>query len=401
MEQIQKAILNTIITEPKKRNMIFKELDEKYFDNHYKTIFNACKKRHSNKQDIDPVILAADLDKSYFNIILNIASDTNYYSAFDEYIGKLKEYYCRTQVYNELQLINNDIGNSPLPELRKKIIDISKLLNIDIEKHNITDMKKGLLEAFERLSQKKNYFKTGFSKLDKHLLISPGDYIIIGGRPSAGKTTFAINLMLKMSANQSILFFSFETSQEKVYDKILSITGGVNYSDILNANVYDDGYSKILVGIDRYKNNKFEVVQASGMNVEDIRNIAIEKQADIIFIDYIGLIEKRNMGNNLYEQMTNVSNRLHNIAQSDKLTIFALTQLNRTADNKEPTMADIRDSGAIEQDADAIIFLHNPRNNDFDSLDDTRLLKLSKNKIGSTGDINYRFYGKVQKFYEL
>ena len=400
MEELQKAILNVIITEPKRRSAIFRELDERYFSDKYKTIFSVCKQRYINKQEIDSIIISTELDKRYFPIITDIISDSSYYAAFNEYISKLKESYSRTQALRETEKLLFDISDKPLSQLRNNYIEISKLFDKSIKKQESIGMKQGLVDAFERLGHKKNYYKTGYNKLDKHLLISRGDYIVIGGRPSAGKTTFALNVMLKMSKEYRISFFTFETSSEKVYDKILSISGGVKFNNILNSDLLETDYSKILNGIEKHQNNKFEVVEAAGMNVEDIRNISIEKQADIIFIDYLGLIDKRGMGNNIYEQITNISNSLHNMSQSEKITIIALVQLNRMAENKEPTMADIRDSGAIEQDADAIIFLHNPPGQDSDDVD-IRLLKLSKNKLGSTGDINYKFYKTIQTFHEM
>ncbi len=396
MEQLQLAILNIILNNPKRRNYIFKELSEKHFTGYYKTIFKECLKRHFNKQDIDIIVLTTDLGKPYYEILLKIANDTNVYLALEEYIKNLKETYCRNQAFAEIQ--NIDLEHEPISTLRDKLLNISKTLNINNEKYKSQDIKNGLLQAFNRLEEKKEYIRTWFKKLDKFVLIGRGDYIIIGGRPSAGKTTFALNVMLKMAEKYKVVFFSYETNVEKVYDKILTIISKIDYNKVLNSSVNEEDYTNILQNIDKASNYNYEVVEASGMNVNDIRNVAIEKGADIIFIDYLGLIDKKGSGNNLYEQMTNISNKLHILAQQEKITVVALTQLNRMAEGKEPTMADIRDSGAIEQDADAILLLHNEKESNEPT--GIRTLNIVKNKLGNIGKIPYKFYGNTQTFIE-
>ena len=130
-----------------------------------------------------------------------------------------------------------------------------------------------------------------------------------------------------------------------------------------------------------------------------IKSKALQLNADVIFIDYLTLV--KDSGKNAYERATKISTDLHTLAQSEDMTVFALAQLNRqAADNeKKPSMSDLRESGQIEQDADAIMLLSGKRDTDTGIYAD-RTLFLAKNKEGETGEIDLIFRGDYQRFEE-
>lgn len=150
---------------------------------------------------------------------------------------------------------------------------------------------------------------------------------------------------------------------------------------------------------DKLKGLNFEIVEAAGYNIEQIRAKAIQLNADIIFIDYLGLIQ--GAGRTIYEKTTQISMDIHTMAQQLNKVVFALVQLNRETEHsdKRPTMANLRDSGQIEQDADIIMLLHKPDEKIKEMKNEgTRDLIICKNKEGKTGLVPLHFDGDKQRF---
>ena len=165
-----------------------------------------------------------------------------------------------------------------------------------------------------------------------------------------------------------------------------------NLSDIKRHSGFD--YCKLAELDEVFRDLNFYTVEAAGWTAAQIKAKAIQLGAEIIFIDYMGLISAEGSGR--YEKMTNISIDLHTMAQQSNITVVALSQLNREGKG-EPGMEALRESGQIEQDADIIMLLHVPD----DDYPDERELIIAKNKEGKTGIIKLIFNGEIQKFAEL
>lgn len=398
MIEIQRGLLSLIIIYANERHLIFKGLDEQYFTNQYRTIFNICKKLYSQNKEIDPIVIVSIAGNEYRNLILGL-SDTSLITKPNtlEYIKLLKEDFNKKQAILKTKELLFKIENEKLEQvqIQKEYLELSKILNQEIKIKKV-DMIQGFSDLLEDLESKKEYIKTYFKKLDDYVLIEEGDYIIIGGRPSSGKTTIAVNMMIAMSSKYKVDFFSLETNSLKIFRKIASTSGRININKILHKNLQDSDYNDLINAAGELSKYNLNVIDAAGMSVNDISNIALQDKADIVFIDYLQLINAK--GNTPYEQATNISKDLHIFAQREKVTVFALSQLKRN-DNREPTMSDLRESGQIEQDADAIILIYAPNENQ-DIRYQTRDAIIAKNKNGETGKIKFKFYGGTQTFQE-
>ena len=130
------------------------------------------------------------------------------------------------------------------------------------------------------------------------------------------------------------------------------------------------------------------------MTVEQVKATAVKHKADIVFIDYLGLVGTSTVVGNSYERTTLISMALHNMAQKTGITVVALCQLSRQANKTEPDMSTLRDSGQVEQDADEIMFIHTP---DEDNKQNKRLI-IAKNKDGECCAFDIEFIGKYQRF---
>lgn len=241
------------------------------------------------------------------------------------------------------------------------------------------------------MDEKPVYIKTGLERLDEALHISPGDFIIIGGRPSAGKTALSLQIAASMAKqNYTVYYFSLETSKRKLGARLMANQIYCPLDTVKNKAVS-------LNEIDgQAKNMKMPLYirSAAGKNVAWMKAQALRKKAQVIFVDYLQIIHETG-AKDRYAAITAISIALHELAQTTGIVVVALAQLNRNPSKPgaTPTNSDLRESGQIEQDADAIILLSgdNP---------DKYLFRLSKNKEGEIGDLPITFNKQIQRFQE-
>nr|DAT51404.1 MAG TPA: DnaB-like replicative helicase [Caudoviricetes sp.] len=241
------------------------------------------------------------------------------------------------------------------------------------------------------MDEKPVYIKTGIERLDEALHISPGDFIIIGGRPSAGKTALSLQIAASMAKQDyTVYYFSLETSKRKLGARLMANQIYCPLDTVKNKAVS-------LNEIDgQAKNMKMPLYirSAAGKNVAWMKAQALRKKAQVIFVDYLQLIHETG-AKDRYAAITAISIALHELAQTTGIVVVALAQLNRNPSKPgaTPTNSDLRESGQIEQDADAIILLSgdNP---------DKYLFRLSKNKEGGIGDLPITFNKQIQRFQE-
>jgi replicative DNA helicase len=287
------------------------------------------------------------------------------------------------------------IGDQDLESITEMATNLVNALNDTGDDGEWLNMTEGMVQWFSRMQSTPNYIKSGFGHLDNVMRISPGDYIVVAGRPSAGKTAFSLNMALGFAKKgKRVAYFSLETSSEKIMDRLCAVYYSIPFEQIKNHAVQFDDY-EVQRNSKEFAKLPILIREASGRTVGWMRAQAARVKADVVMIDYIGLIKSQ--GKDRYEKVTNISLDLHEWAQRDKVTIVALSQMNRNAkanQEKAPTLEDLRESGQIEQDADAVILLNNPQDAPYQCI-------VGKNKEGITGDIGMRFDGEMQMFYEV
>lgn len=277
-----------------------------------------------------------------------------------------------------------------LDELREMADKLMQVLNNSTNAKSL-DMRTGLLNFMREKASPRQYIKTGFSILDRFTYLDRGDFIIIGGRPSSGKTAFSLNISTKIAQNgHKVVYFSLETGNQKVMDRIVTNWCSLDFSAVKRQELSDQEWGRVAFCGEELAKIPMEIVKASGKTVSWVRAEAMRRNASIVVVDYIGLIH--DPGKSRYEKMTNISMELHNFAQQTGTTVIALSQLNRGGADRPPCMEDLRESGQIEQDADVILLLHN---------DTDYKVIIAKNKEGETGEIPMDFDGKRQTFHEV
>ena len=270
-----------------------------------------------------------------------------------------------------------------LPDLYSKM---GEALTLDREEQDFKPIGELVDNYVRKLNEKPKYIPSGIPVLDKHLHLSPGNLFIIGGRPSAGKTA----LSLQMACEQArrgfrVCYFSLETDPDTLTARVIANRLAVPLADVKNKSVPQSDLDSLA---DLHKLPLF-IRSASGKGVGWIKAQAQRMKAQVIFIDYLQLLAA-SKAKDRYQQITSISIALHELAQTTGILVIALAQLNRNAAHTSPSTADLKESGQLEQDADAILLLSADKE-EYQAI-------LAKNKEGRVGEIPLTFDKPRQRF---
>ena len=270
-----------------------------------------------------------------------------------------------------------------LPDLYSKM---GEALTLDREDQDFKPIGELVDNYVRKLNEKPKYIPSGIPVLDKHLHLSPGNLFIIGGRPSAGKTA----LSLQMACEQArrgfrVCYFSLETDPDTLTARIISNRLAVPLADVKSKTVPQSDLDSLA---ELHKLPLF-IRSASGKGTGWIKAQAQRMKAQVIFIDYLQLLAA-SKAKDRYQQITSISIGLHELAQTTGILVVALAQLNRNAAHASPGTADLKESGQLEQDADAILLLS-------DDGEEYQAI-LAKNKEGRVGEIPLTFDKPRQRF---
>lgn len=270
-----------------------------------------------------------------------------------------------------------------LPDLYSKM---GEALTLDREDQDFKPIGELVDNYVRKLNETPKYIPSGIPVLDKHLHLSPGNLFIIGGRPSAGKTA----LSLQMACEQArrgfrVCYFSLETDPDTLTARIISNRLAVPLADVKSKTVPQSDLDSLA---DLHKLPLF-IRSASGKGTGWIKAQAQRMKAQVIFIDYLQLLAA-SKAKDRYQQITSISIGLHELAQTTGILVVALAQLNRNAAHASPSTADLKESGQLEQDADAILLLS-------DDGEEYQAI-LAKNKEGRVGEIPLTFDKPRQRF---
>ena len=250
---------------------------------------------------------------------------------------------------------------------------------------------------------------TGFNEFDKLTAgLQPGDLVIIAGRPSMGKTTFAVNIAenAAIGAKVPTAIYSMEMPSEQLAFRMISSLGRVDQTHLRTGKFPDEDWSRINTAVQLMSEAPIYIDDSPGLSPTEIRARArrLKREVDLglIVIDYLQLMQVQGNTENRATEISEISRNLKALAKELRVPIIALSQLNRSVEqrqDKRPVMSDLRESGAIEQDADLIIFIYReevyqpetPRKGIAD-------VSIAKQRNGPIGDFPLTFVGRFTKF---
>ena len=246
---------------------------------------------------------------------------------------------------------------------------------------------------------------SGFSKLDMMTSgFQKSELIIIGARPSIGKTALALSMMQHIALERGIScgFFSLEMPYESIGMRLLSMSSHVDMGRMRSGMLQKQDFTKIQDAAGRWYSAPLYTVDTPNMRLLDLRAMARRMVANhkvqIIFIDYIGLITTENPNAAVFEQVSEISKSLKALARELEIPIVALCQVSRDAEGHEPNLAQLRGSGSVEQDADVVMFIDRERKRDEQAAVQEAKIILAKQRNGPTGDIEIMFVPSYSTF---
>ncbi|MBP7344240.1 MAG: replicative DNA helicase [Clostridia bacterium] len=338
------------------------------------------------------------------------ASSAEYYASiiFDKYI--LRSLISLSGEVFEEGYSDSKEAKELLEYAQQKLFDLSEQADTEGVK-KISDLIVHRLNYFRELSKTKKMplrIETGFTDLDKLILgFQPGDFILIAARPSVGKSTLAMNMAQNMAIRKgkNVLFLSLEMSNEQLTDRIIASEARVSNSKLQRGEADQNEWAKVTATAGVIHESKIFLDDTSSITVADIRSkcrrFKSAENLDIIFIDYLQLIGSAVKKENRQQEVTEISRQLKILAKDMKIPVVALSQLSRASEQRSdhvPQLSDLRESGAIEQDADIVMFLYRP--SQFDKAASTHLVDLvvAKNRNGSIGKVKLVWQDQIVKF---
>lgn len=255
----------------------------------------------------------------------------------------------------------------------------------------------------------KSGITTGLNKLDRVLSgLREQQLIILAARPAMGKTSFALNIALSAAmTGVPVVIFSLEMSSTSLSDRLIISIGCLNANDYRNARLTDTEEGKMCNAADYLSTLPITIDDTSGLSIAQIKsrakNLQRKGKCGLIIIDYLQLIDMRsgNRGYNRENEVSEASKAAKQLAKSLNIPVLMLSQLSRRCEeraDKTPVLSDLRESGAIEQDADVVLMIHRPEYYDKNEERGVGVLRIAKQRNGQTGDISFRYNESLTRF---
>ena len=366
-----------------------------FSDPSFREIYRAGLALYKDGRTVDAVTILQKLDPEYRPLVLSAAESLPSLSRCSRYIALVRDCARLRRAKEGAEELAQRIGaGADLEEALQASESIMRSLE-DRGSADAVTAKDGFLAFITGRDAPRQYIPTGFARIDRTVRIERGDYIVIGGRPSSGKTALTLQIMLRMARSYKVAYYSLETSPDKLMDRLAACYCGLDLGRIKDGQLTDEEWQRVIAAYDRFSKLQFSLVPAAGWTAAQISAKTVQLGAQVIFVDYLGLVSAP--GKTQYERTTEVSKALHILAQRLGVTVVALSQMSRSGAD-DPGMDSLRDSGQVEQDADAVLLLW--RKDELTN-DGARELRICKNKEGRCGLIRMELDGARQTFLEV
>lgn len=422
-EMHEKNVIASIILKPELFSEVANKLTFEDFTNRdYAHIFTICQNIFDEYGELSPTRLMEEI--SYHNLnekVINIIEGTYDYIEFTYSVQRMKEESKKRKllsVNQELEklLNSNEFEISEIERLYQKTLE-----NVEEIEEDEDDLIEKVMDTiFERKRKRDNNeplieIDTGYSELN--LLTNGfhrGDLVILAARPGMGKTAFMLNMVEKqLRQKNKVMIFSLEMSKELLIERLVSIISGVSLQKIRWGYLSDDDLGDIVEALDFLKENEENLIIRDKSDVKineikaEIRKEQKRKNIDVVYVDYLQLINSGSAYNNKNIEVGEVSRISKVMARELNVAVVMLAQLSREVEKraeKRPVLSDLRDSGEIEQNADLVLFLYREayyKGNGDKNINEEIEVILSKHRNGPLGTIKVAFLKDNLEFREV
>lgn len=389
--EAQKCALGSVLISPQLAPRILSQMTDSDFSDSCLLVFQAIRNLFSRGIPIDPITVRDALGDAYAKDLMDYMEALPTANNYQHYVDITKK---RARA-EHLKGIGTKMAFCDSPEEMQELLEQAIAVNAQNHSLRAVSIFDAVVNFAHRMtSDPPKYLSWPIKGMEKKLHTEKGDLVILGARPSVGKTAFALQAAWEMAKTQNVGFFSLETGVKKLTDRQIANVCDISLNDIKYCRL-PSNRGDILVEFaeGEAKSRRLDLIPCSGVAVSELCAYAIAKQYDVVFIDYLQLLTAP--GKTAYERATEVSLTLHKFAQSSGITVVALSQLSRAGAGSAPDMTSLRESGQIEQDADAILMLYLESE---ETPNGPRILRCVKNKDGERFRVKLNFDGKYQRF---
>lgn len=399
------------------------KFDDFYYESN-KEIFESIKHVHLENIPVDILTISEELKKR---------EKIDYIGGF-EYLARLTENiitsknveaYCNIikekSILRKLINTSNEIIEKGYKENEEvqKIIELAETRIFAISQNRNTndfaEIKDVLLDVFNQLEERAKSegnltgITTGYDDLDRMTSgLQPSDLILLAARPSMGKTALALNIAMNaVKTGVSVALFSLEMSKEQYVQRIMSMESMVESNKLRTGNLDDDDWNRLLAVMSDVANAKIYVDDTASITLFEVmskcRRLKMEKGLDLIIIDYLQLMSGSGKNDNRQQEISNISRGLKALARELNCPVLALSQLSRAPElrtNRRPIMSDLRESGAIEQDADVVMMLYRDEYYNKEESEKKGITEviITKQRNGPVGTVELAWISQYTKF---
>ena len=395
-----------------------------FYHHQYKVVFESMVELYNEGKSVDPVTLqerlrekdvppelcSMEFFKELFGAVPTIANARDYAQIVRD-----------KSMLRRLIKVSEDISNSCYLS-RDKVEDImedaEKQLFELLQKRNtgefvpIRQVVLNALDTIEKASRTKGNvtgLPTGFVDLDyKTSGLQPSDFILVAARPSMGKTAFVLNIAQYMAFRKdlTVAIFSLEMSREQLVNRLFSLESKVDSQSIRTGNLKDEDWAKLIEGAGIIGNSNLIIDDTPGISIAEMRSkcrkYKLEYNLGIVIIDYLQLMSGSGRTDSRQQEISEISRSLKALARELNVPVVALSQLSRAVekrDDKRPMLSDLRESGAIEQDADVVMFIYRDDyyNKDTPNPNVAEII-IAKQRNGPIGTINLVWMPEYTRF---
>ena len=378
--------------------------------NEGKSVDPATLQERLREKDVPPELCSMEFFKELFGAVPTIANARDYAQIVRD-----------KSMLRRLIKVSEDISNSCYLS-RDKVEDImedaEKQLFELLQKRNtgefvpIRQVVLNALDTIEKASRTKGNvtgLPTGFVDLDyKTSGLQPSDFILVAARPSMGKTAFVLNIAQYMAFRKdlTVAIFSLEMSREQLVNRLFSLESKVDSQSIRTGNLKDEDWAKLIEGAGIIGNSNLIIDDTPGISIAEMRSkcrkYKLEYNLGIVIIDYLQLMSGSGRTDSRQQEISEISRSLKALARELNVPVVALSQLSRAVekrDDKRPMLSDLRESGAIEQDADVVMFIYRDDyyNKDTPNPNVAEII-IAKQRNGPIGTINLVWMPEYTRF---
>ncbi|MDB3950850.1 replicative DNA helicase [Gammaproteobacteria bacterium] len=432
VRELERAVLGGLMLETERYDAVSEIIEFKDFEGQdHQNIFQSMGELVNSNKPLDPLTVSDRLDSKNLltraggkNYLIDLASTSPSAANLEAYAGMIRQ----KSISRRLMKINSEISEliiNPQGKDAAELLDEAetKIFSLNDEASrtstNIQKLDALIPQSIERMNEiAKNGSSllgasTGYKDLDSKLQgLQDGDLIIVAARPSMGKTALSMNIVENLVLNKDIpggvLVFSLEMPAESLTTRLLASNAKIDQQKVRSASMNQSDLKKFMESSSKLKDLPLYIDDSSMLSPMELRARArrIARQEpnglSLIVVDYLQLMQLPTSQENRVNQISEISRSLKMLAKELNVPVIALSQLNRAVEqrpNKRPIMADLRDSGAIEQDADVILFIYRDEVYNEDSEEGNKAeIIIGKQRNGPIGKVNLTFLKEFTRF---